>query len=170
MFASTGLCKQGVRASRCSDVIKVIGWLCSDSFLSVSTSADAMESSCSLCLYLHVNQVLNKNKAVSKKVHQLSGNYLTFYFYFTFHFLFRNGAKQSLLSDVLVDGIFLQIFDYLDENDLENCENVCRRWQKLIQNHTWKKLLHVKVVERFFGVDFENFSIILTIVFFISES
>jgi F-box-like len=56
-----------------------------------------------------------------------------------------------------VDGIFLQIFDYLDENDLENCENVCCRWQKLIRNHTWRKLLHVKVVKRFFGVDSENF-------------
>ncbi len=57
-----------------------------------------------------------------------------------------------------MDDIFLQVFDYLDENDLENCEKVCRRWQKLIQNHTWKKLLLVKVVKQFFGVDFENFS------------
>ena len=68
-----------------------------------------------------------------------------------------------------MDGIFLQVFDYLDENDLESCENVCCRWQKLIQNHTWKKLLHVKVVFENFSFS-KNFHLNIIIVFVIFES
>ncbi len=49
------------------------------------------------------------------------------------------------MLDMLVEDIFLLVFDYLDEKDLDSCENVCLEWQKLIQSHTWKKRLQVKV-------------------------
>jgi len=48
-------------------------------------------------------------------------------------------------SDLLPDDVLLQIFEYLDVLDLNNCEMVGLRWRNLLlHNSTWRKLLYRK--------------------------
>ena len=69
-----------------------------------------------------------------------------------------NSANQ--LEDVL-----LLIFNYLDEEDLFQCEDVCSQWQKfLVSGTSWRRLFnrqisssqHWRNVLRIFGVDVEK--------------
>ena len=107
----------------------------------LSTTIDEMEAPCALCWYRHVNNVLRKNKTTSEQIQQSSGNY--------FHYIsFWNSPKQVFLLDPLLEDVLLQVFDYLDEEDLDNCETVCRRWQELIQSYTWKNVLRIKVFKK----------------------
>jgi hypothetical protein len=51
----------------------------------------------------------------------------------------------------LGDDILLEIFDYLDEEDLKSCEKVCARWNCLIKSfYSQIRLYHKKVFSSYY--------------------
>ena len=46
-----------------------------------------------------------------------------------------------------IEDVLLNIFKYLDAQDLFNCEAVCNNWRTVIGSGTWRKLLKRQVLD-----------------------
>ena len=52
---------------------------------------------------------------------------------------------ERIQVNLLPDEVFFNIFNYLDVNELVNCEMVCRRWRAMVLSN-WKNLYRKKVL------------------------
>ena len=54
-------------------------------------------------------------------------------------------TAKNVTVNPWIEDVLLNIFKYLDAQDLFNCEAVCNNWRAVIGSGTWRKLLKRQV-------------------------